>query len=92
MHGAARVLMETRSMPRHDELRVADTRSGRRAAFGRTVAAFGLFLALTGTVPFGGAVPGALAAVSSDTNAISDGAARVASPTFCIPCQSRGSV
>jgi len=79
MLGMTWVFMETRSMRRHDELRVANTRSGRRAATSRAIAALGLFLALTGTVPLGGAVPGAFAAVSPDTDSISDGAASVAS-------------
>ena len=64
---------ETRSMRRSDELRVADARSGRRAAFGRALAAFGLLFIAVGTVPWGGAVPGASAAVSPNTSAFTDG-------------------
>jgi hypothetical protein len=66
-------------MRRHDELRVADARSGRRAAFGRALAALGLVFISVGTVPWGGAVPGALAAVSPDTSAFTDGAEGAAS-------------
>src|SRR3954470_18823726 len=71
--------MEMMSMRRHGELRVADGRSGRRAASWRALAALGLFVTATGTIHWGGAVPGAFAAVSPDTGAISDGAASVAS-------------
>src|SRR5919112_4757630 len=60
-------------MRRHDEHQVADARSGRYAALGRALAALGLFLASTGTIHWGGAVPGAFAAVSPDTGAIAEG-------------------
>jgi hypothetical protein len=66
-------------MRRHDEHQVADDRSGRYAALGRGLAALGLFLASTGTIHWSGAVPGAFAAVSPDTGAISNGAESVAS-------------
>jgi hypothetical protein len=66
-------------MRQHGELRVADGRSGRRAASWRALAALGLFLTATGTIHWGGAVPGAFAAVSPDTGAISDGTSSVTS-------------
>ena len=62
-------------MRRHDELRVADALSGRRAAFGRALAAFGFIFVSVGTVPWGGAVPGALAAVSPNTSTSIEGGA-----------------
>src|SRR5215212_759662 len=70
---------ETRSMRRHDKLRVVDARLGRRAASWRALAALGLLLTATGAVPWGGAVPGALASVSPNTGVISDGAESIAS-------------
>ena len=60
-------------MRRHDEQRVADARTGRYATTWRTLAALGLFLSLTGTIPWVGVAPGAFAAVSPDTGAITDG-------------------
>jgi hypothetical protein len=63
-------------MRRDDEQQLADARAGGYAAFGRVLAALGLLLVSTGTA--GWAVPGALAATSSETGAIS-GVARVAS-------------
>ena len=64
-------------MRRHDEQRVADARTGRYATTWRTLAALGLFLSLTGTIPWVGVAPGAFAAVSPDTGAITDGAESV---------------
>jgi hypothetical protein len=64
-------------MRRHDEQQVADTRSGRRAAAWRALAALGLFLSTTGTVPWVGVAPGAFAAVSPNTGAITDDAESV---------------
>jgi hypothetical protein len=64
-------------MRRDDEEQLTDARAGGYAAFGRVLAAFGLLLVSTGTA--GWAVPGALAATSSETGAISGGVARVAS-------------
>ena len=58
-------------MPRHDDRRVIEVRSGRRAATWRTLAALGLFLASTGAIHWGGAVLGAFAAVSPDSGAVS---------------------
>ena len=55
-------------MRRHDERQVADARLRGRAATGSALAALALFLASIG------ATPGALAAVSPDTGAITDGA------------------
>lgn len=65
---------ETRSMRRHDELGMVGARSGRRVTSWRALAALGLFLALTGAIHWGGAVPGAFAAVSPDTGAVTGGA------------------
>lgn len=66
-------------MSRHDERRGIEVRPRRRATCGRALAALGLVFISVGTVPLGGAVPGALAAVRPDTSSISDGAASVAS-------------
>jgi hypothetical protein len=66
-------------MRRHDERRVMEVRSRRRAAFERALAALGLLVISVGTDPWGGAVPGALAAVSPDTSAFTEGGASVAS-------------
>ncbi|MCC2628789.1 MAG: hypothetical protein K0S14_2439, partial [Thermomicrobiales bacterium] len=60
-------------MRRHDEQRVVDARTGRYATTWRSLAALGLFLSLTGTIPWVGVAPGAFAAVSPDTGAITDG-------------------
>src|SRR5215207_76115 len=64
-------------MRQHDEQRVADARTGRYATTWRALAALGLFLSLTGTIPWVGVAPGAFAAVSLDTGAISDSAESV---------------
>ena len=66
-------------MRRHDELWVADARSGRCAASWRVLAALGLFLTSIGAIHWGAAVPGAFAAVSPDTGATSDGPESMAS-------------
>jgi hypothetical protein len=57
-------------MGQHEELvGVADARSGRRgAAFWRSVAALALVLTSTGMIPWDGAVPGAFAAISPNTD------------------------
>ena len=75
--GAAWVLRESRGMRRHDEQQVADAGSGRNAASWRVLAALGFFLTSTGTIHWGGAVPGAFAAVIPDTGAVTDGAESV---------------
>jgi hypothetical protein len=64
-------------MRRHDEQRVADARTGRYATTWRALAALGLFLSLTGTIPWVGVAPGAFAAVSPNSGAITDGAESV---------------
>jgi hypothetical protein len=60
-------------MRRHDELGVADARSGKRVTCWRVLAALGLFLTSIGTIHWGGAAPGAFAAVSPDTGVITEG-------------------
>jgi hypothetical protein len=64
-------------MRRHDERQVANARTGRGIATWRALAALGLILTLTGIIPRVGGAPGALAAVSPDIGATSDGAESV---------------
>src|SRR5688500_5223644 len=64
-------------MRRHGKQQVVDARSGRHAATWRALAALGLFLTSTGTIPWVGVAPSAFAAVSPNTLAITDGAASV---------------
>ena len=60
MPGVACVFMETRGMRRHDERRVADARSGRRAAFVACSCRLGLFLIVDRNSSLGRRGPGRL--------------------------------
>jgi len=81
-------------MRRHDERRTTEVRSQDGAAFGRALAALGLMFILVGTGFWGRTVPGALAAVSPDTRALTDRASVVsgASNSIVQPLDARRSV
>src|SRR5688572_13937011 len=64
-------------MRRHNRQQVADARSRRHAPTWRALAALGLVLMSTGAVPWAGVAPGAFAAMSPHTGAITDGAESV---------------
>jgi hypothetical protein len=64
-------------MRRHGKQQVVDARSTKHAAAWRAIAALGLILTSTGTIPWVGVAPGAFAAVSPNSGAITDGAESV---------------
>jgi hypothetical protein len=60
-------------MRRHGTQQAVEARSGKHAATWRALAALGLFLTSTGTIPWVGVAPGTFAAVSPNTGAITGG-------------------
>ena len=68
--GVAWDVTGTRGMRRHDERSAADTRTVRRGATRRALATLALVLTSAGMIPWAGAVPDAMAAVSPDSDSI----------------------